>query len=128
MSIRAQPLISAISQVELRVGDLSSARRFYEHTLELEVRSEFGQTLVLDCGGLTILVQESRERPIGCPIYFRADDRIHEIADVLKARGVRFKSGPTRIVREFEGRSTWLGFFDDPWGNPFALVGDMPVE
>ncbi len=83
--------------------------------------------MMLRCGEITILVQASSVRQVGCPIYFNVDNRVHEVASRLKERGVRFKSGPTCIVEEFCGKSSWLAFFEDPWGNPLALVGDMPV-
>lgn len=92
------------------------------------MESAFGQIMMLRCGDLMILVQESVTRPVGCPIYFQADGRLHEVADRLKGNGVRFKSGPSCIVENFMGKSTWLAFFEDPWGNPLALMGDMPVE
>lgn len=123
----SSPLLSAISQLELRVGNLDEARRFYEDVLGVSVESCFGQTMMLRCGGITIMVQASSTRPVGCPIYFNVDNRVHEIANQLKERGVRFKSGPSCIVEDFCGKSSWLAFFEDPWGNPLALVGDMPV-
>ncbi|MBC2604620.1 VOC family protein [Pelagicoccus albus] len=121
------PLLNTIGQLEIRVGNLNEAQRFYEDVLGMEVESVFGQTMMLRCGEISILVQESNTRPLGCPIYFKVDDRVHEVADMLKANGVRFKSGPSCIVEEFMGKSSWLGFFEDPWGNPLALMGDMPV-
>jgi len=122
------PVLTSIGQLEIRVGNLEEARTFYEFTLGVEVESMFGQTMMLRCGELSILVQEAKEQPIGCPIYFRVDGRVHEVADQLKANGIRFKSGPSCIVEDFMGKSSWLAFFADPWGNPLALMGDMPVE
>ncbi|MDQ8203633.1 VOC family protein [Pelagicoccus sp. SDUM812003] len=127
MSQSTIPLLDTVGQLELRVGNLDEARAFYGDVLGIHVESCFGQTMMLQCGDITILVQESSARPIGCPIYFRVDDRVHEVADQLKANGIRFKSGPSCIVEEFMGKSTWLAFFEDPWGNPLALMGDMPV-
>lgn len=121
------PTLTAIGQLEIRVGNLEEARAFYGDALGVEVESMFGQTMMLKCGDLTIMVQESATRPIGCPIYFKVDDRVHEIADQLKANGIRFKSGPSCIVENFMGKSSWLAFFEDPWGNPLGLMGDMPV-
>lgn len=127
MSQRTLPLLDTVGQLELRVGNLDEARSFYGEVLGIQVESCFGQTMMLQCGDTTILVQESATRPIGCPIYFKVDDRVHEVADALKANGIRFKSGPSCIVEEFMGKSSWLAFFEDPWGNPLALMGDMPV-
>lgn len=122
------PLLTSISQLELRVGNIDEARTFYEDVLGVQVESAFGLTMILRCGELTIMVQESATRPIGCPIYFNVDSKVHEVSDALKSRGIRFKSGPSCIVESFEGKSSWLAFFEDPWGNPLALTGDMPVE
>ena len=122
------PVLTTIGQLEIRVGNLEEARTFYEFTLGVEVESTFGQTMMLRCGELSILVQEAKDRPIGCPIYFRVDGRVHEVADQLKSHGIRFKSGPSCIVENFMGKSSWLAFFADPWGNPLALMGDMPVD
>lgn len=124
----SSPILTEIGQLELRVGDLEVAKTFYGDTLGVPVESTFGQTMMLQCGGLTVLVQESATRPIGCPIYFRVDGRVHEVAGRLMENGVRFKSGPSCIVEDFLGKSSWLAFFEDPWGNPLALMGDMPVE
>ncbi len=127
MAQTTSPTLTAIGQLEIRVGNIDEARAFYGDVLGVEVESVFGQTMMLKCGELTILVQESATRPIGCPIYFQVDGRVHEIADQLKANGVRFKSGPSCIVENFMNKSSWLGFFEDPWGNPLGLMGDMPV-
>ncbi|EDY85215.1 glyoxalase family protein [Verrucomicrobiia bacterium DG1235] len=121
------PILDSIGQLEIRVGDLEEARAFYVDALGVEMDSSFGQTMMLRCGDLSIMVQESTTRPIGCPIYFRVDGRVHEVAEHLKANGIHFKSGPSCIVEEFMGKSSWLGFFEDPWGNPLGLMGDMPV-
>ncbi|MDQ8186939.1 VOC family protein [Pelagicoccus sp. SDUM812002] len=121
------PTLTTIGQLELRVGNIDEARVFYGDQLGVEVDSLFGQTMMLKCGELTIMVQESANRPIGCPIYFRVDGHVHEVADQLKANGIRFKSGPSCIVENFMGKSSWLAFFEDPWGNPLGLMGDMPV-
>lgn len=127
MAQTTTPLLNSIGQLELRVGNLDEARAFYGDVLGIEVESTFGQTMMLRCGEITIMVQESNSRPIGCPIYFRVDGKVHEVSNQLKANGVRFKSGPSCIVEEFLGKSSWLGFFEDPWGNPLGLMGDMPV-
>ncbi len=127
MNSETAPLISALSQVELRVGNIEEARVFYSDTLGIEVESVFGQTMILKLGELSVLVQEARNRPIGCPLYFQVDGRMHEVAEALKERGIRFKSGPSCIVENFMGKSSWLAFFEDPWGNPLALMGDMEV-
>lgn len=127
MSRSATQALKQISQLEIRVGNLDEARRFYEDGLGIEVESMFGQTMMMRCGEITIMVQEAHARPIGCPIYFNVDGRVHEVADMLRSRGIRFKSGPSCIVEDFCGKSSWLAFFEDPWGNPLALMGDMPV-
>ncbi len=121
------PTLTAIGQLEIRVGNIEEARAFYGDVLGVEVESVFGQTMMLKCGEVAILVQESAARPIGCPIYFQVDGRVHEVAAQMKAKGVRFKSGPSCIVENFMNKSSWLGFFEDPWGNPLGLMGDMPV-
>lgn len=128
MSQAVATLLDKVGQLEIRVGDLEKARAFYGDILGIEVESVFGQTMMLKCGELSVLVQESATRPVGCPIYFRVDDRVHVVTDHLKARGIRFKSGPSCIVEDFMGKSSWLGFFEDPWGNPLAIMGDMPVS
>lgn len=127
MTHATTPVLTEIGQLEVRVGDLGEAQSFYGDALGMEIESVFGQTMILKCGNQTILVQEAATRPIGCPIYFKVDDRVHEVAEFLKSNGVRFKSGPSCIVEDFMGKSSWLAFFEDPWGNPLALMGDMPV-
>ena len=51
-----------------------------------------------------------------------------EATAALETRGVVFKRAPRRIARDHEGYDVWLGFFEDPWGNPLALLANMPVE
>ena len=122
------PLLPKIAQVELHCTDLEEAKKFYCEALGLERVAEFGHNLFVRCGESNLLIQKVDSPRNGSVVYFSADDRIHEVTDTLKDRGVEFSEEPRCIARGFEGKDTWLGFFDDPWKNPLALLAEMPME
>jgi extradiol dioxygenase family protein len=122
------PLLPRIAQIELHCTDQEEARRFYCEVLGLEKVGEFAHNLFVKCGDSNLLIQKVDNPRKGSVVYFSADNRIHEVANSLKKRGVEFTEEPSCIARGFEGKDIWLGFFDDPWGNPLALLAEMPME
>jgi len=118
-----------IAQVELHCTDLSEAEAFYCGGLGLPKVAQFGDSLFIRCGETHLLIQASPNPKLpGSMIYFAADDAVHEAAANLKARGVVFTQEPRRIARAHQGFDVWLGFFADPWGNPLALLANMPID
>lgn len=90
---------------------------------------QFGDSLFVRCGEVNLIIQASPNPKLpGSMIYFSADGCVREATGALERQGVVFKQPPRRIARNHEGHDIWLGFFDDPWGNPLALIANMPVE
>lgn len=122
-----------IAQVELHCTDLDEARRFYCGTLGLEFVGIIGESLFIRCGETNLIVQRVPRPKPGSIVYFSADGRIEEATRSLKERGVAFTEEPRRIAAGFDDPvsgdaiDVWLGFFKDPWGNPLALLANMPA-
>jgi catechol 2,3-dioxygenase-like lactoylglutathione lyase family enzyme len=118
-----------IAQIELHCDDLAAAEAFYCGVLGLAKVGRFGDSLFVRCGEVNLIIQASPNPKLpGSLIYFGADGCVGEATAALQAQGVVFKQSPRRIARNHEGYDIWLGFFDDPWGNPLALLANMPVE
>jgi catechol 2,3-dioxygenase-like lactoylglutathione lyase family enzyme len=118
-----------IAQIEIHCDDLEAAQAFYCDALGLARIAQLGDSLFVRCGEVNLIIQASPAPKLpGSMIYFSADGCVHEAARALRERGVNFKQSPRRIARNHEGHDVWLGFFDDPWGNPLALLANMPVE
>jgi catechol 2,3-dioxygenase-like lactoylglutathione lyase family enzyme len=118
-----------IAQIELHCADLGEARAFYCGVLGLAAVGEFGDSLFVRCGEVNLILQASATPKVpGSMIYFSADGEVREATSALKAQGVAFTQEPRRIAHNHAGVDVWLGFFNDPWGNPLALLANMPVE
>jgi catechol 2,3-dioxygenase-like lactoylglutathione lyase family enzyme len=118
-----------IAQIELHCDNLAAAEAFYCGVLGLAKVGQFGDSLFVKCGEVNLIIQASSSPKVpGSMIYFSADGAVREATAALQAQGVAFRQAPRRIARNHEGQDIWLGFFDDPWGNPLALLANMPVE
>ena len=118
-----------IAQIELHCDDLATAQAFYCGVLGPAKIGQFGDSLFVRCGEVNLIIQASPNPKLpGSMIYFSADGCVREATAALQAQGVVFKQAPRRIARNHEGHDIWLGFFEDPWGNPLALLANMPVE
>ena len=118
-----------IAQIALRCDDLAAADAFYCGVLGLAKVAQFGDSLFVRCGEVNLIIQVSPSPMLpGSMIYFSADGCVREATAALQKQGVIFKQAPRRIARNHEGYDVWLGFFDDPRGNPLALLANMPVE
>ncbi len=122
----ATGLPSSIAQIELGCTDLEAAKAYYCGILELPLVGEIADSIFVRCGELNLIVQRSANPRRGRTVYFNGDGRVHEATAALKARGVQFSQEPRRIARLADSVDVWLGFFDDPWGNPFGLLANMP--
>ncbi len=122
-----------IAQVGVQCGDLGEAREFYCDRIGLDFVAEIGDSIFVRCGESNLILQTMDEPTPSNTIYFSADGEIHTAVEDLQRRGVVFKQPPACIA---EGLDTpdagvcdvWLGFFDDPWGNEFGLIANMPVN
>jgi catechol 2,3-dioxygenase-like lactoylglutathione lyase family enzyme len=120
-------LPSRIAQIEVGCTDLEAAKRYYGEVLGFPLVGEIADSIFVRCGDLNIVVQRSEAPRRGRTVYLSSDGRVREATAALKARGVVFTQEPRRIARLPEGVDVWLGFFDDPWGNPFGLLANMPA-
>ena len=116
-----------IAQIELHCTDLVQAERFYCSALGLRLVGHIGDSIFVQCGEVNLIVQQTPEPRRGSTIYFSADGRIGEATEAMKAQGIAFTQEPRCIARGHEGKDVWLGFFNDPWGNPLALLSMMPA-
>src|SRR6185312_9445083 len=103
-------------------------KAYYCEVLELPLVGETPDAIFMRCGDLNLCVQRSESPRRGRTVYFGADGRVHEATAALKAKGVQFSQEPRRIARIDGPTDVWLGFFEDPWGNPFGLLCNMPAE
>jgi hypothetical protein len=55
---------------------------------------------------------------------FRVPD-IHDAYEELRSRGVRFTGAPRMIHRHDSGIEEWMAFFDDPDGQPLAIMAQV---
>jgi predicted enzyme related to lactoylglutathione lyase len=118
-----------IAQIELHCTDLVEAKAFYCDALGLTLVGEIGDSIFVRCGEVNLIVQASPNPKLpGSMIYFGADGCVHEATSALKTQGVSFTQEPRRIAPGHQGHDVWLGFFKDPWGNPLALLANMPAE
>jgi catechol 2,3-dioxygenase-like lactoylglutathione lyase family enzyme len=115
-----------IAQIELGCTDLEAAKAYYCGVLDLPLVGETADAIFVRCAEVNVVVQRSDNPRRGRTVYFGADGRVHEATAAMKARGVQFTQEPRRIARDHQGYDVWLGFFDDPWSNPFALLCNMP--
>jgi catechol 2,3-dioxygenase-like lactoylglutathione lyase family enzyme len=121
-------LPTRIAQIELGCTDLEAAKRFYCGQLGLPLVGEIADSIFVRCGEVNLIVQRSANPRRGRTVYLSGDGRVRESTAALKAAGVVFTQEPRRIARQHQGVDVWLGFFEDPWGNPFGLLANVPPE
>jgi catechol 2,3-dioxygenase-like lactoylglutathione lyase family enzyme len=117
-----------VAQIELGCTDLEAAKRYYCDVLGFPLVGEIGDSIFVRCGDLNLAVQRSENPRGGRTVHFSGDGQVHEMTAALQARGVVFTQAPRRIARNHQGVDVWLGFFEDPSGNPFGLLANMPVD
>ena len=128
MSAAASTLVSgAIGQIANTVRDIPRAVAFYRDTLGLrQLPIPAPPNLAFfDCGGIRLMLSlpEGKVDHAGSVLYFRVDD-IHAAHDALAARGVAFAGRPHLIAR-LPDHELWMTFFNDPDGNPLALMSEV---
>ena len=107
--------------------DLAAAKSYYCDVLGFPLVGEIADSIFVRCGDLNLIIQRSDNPRRGRTVYFDGDGRVHEATAALKALGTTFTEEPRRIATMPDGTQVWLGFFDDPWGNPFGLLCNMPA-
>ena len=104
-----------------------AARRFYEHTLGLEVLSEDDYAVVCDAHGTTLRIQKVGElRPQSFTVLGWEVPHLLAIVDELGKRGVRFERFQGM---EQDERGIWtapsgarVAWLKDPDGNVLSLT------
>ena len=112
-------------RINVEVGDLESASRFYTELLGLEARPQMGARFYLQAGAMTLqVVQVERPHPAAKALYFEVSDihALHARASslhCLSKEQVHGMPGGQPIVRPWGELSFYA---DDPWGNPLCFV------
>lgn len=121
--------LNQIGQISLTVNDVDAAETFYENTLGLRKLYRHGDLLFFDCAGLRLMLSKSEtdeSNALGSTLYFRTDDII-ATHDDLQAKGVQFTDVP-HLVAPMDDHDLWMVFFQDPSGNPLALMYKAPKD
>ena len=111
----------------IAVKDLDRARRFYEDTLGLKTRDEWGEGVTLESGGTAINLYKSEFAGTNkaTALNFDVDDIDREVGE-LKDKGVMFEHYDLPGLEQkgdcyvAEGMKT--AWFKDPDGNILSLI------
>jgi catechol 2,3-dioxygenase-like lactoylglutathione lyase family enzyme len=114
--------LGPIGQIARHVSDVARAEQWYGTVLGLPHLYTFGDLAFFDCGGVRLFLSaaEGEAAEQSC-LYFRVPD-INQAYDTLAARGIEFRGAPHMIFRHDSGVEEWMAFFDDPDGNPLAIM------
>jgi catechol 2,3-dioxygenase-like lactoylglutathione lyase family enzyme len=111
----------------LAVRDLDRARRFYEETLGLETREDFGEGVMMKTGDTLISVYKSDFAGTNkaTALTFDVDDIEAEVRE-LKDKGVFFERydlpGLQRQGDLYVAEGMKTAWFKDPGGNILSLI------
>ena len=115
-------------RLDLQVGDLDVAERFYSELLGTRGRRQAGSRIYFDCGAVTLQIVDVSEagepHPVPKALYFTVTDldavfvRARELA-CLSPDDVHGEPGGTIRVRPWGERSFYV---EDPWRNPLCFV------
>ena len=113
--------LGPIGQLAIPVADVDVAKRFYGDILGLPHLYTYGKLAFYDAGGVRLMLNAAGGHQAASVIYLRVDD-IDDAVDALAARGIEFAGAPHMIFRHPDGVEEWMAFFDDPFGNPLAIM------
>jgi methylmalonyl-CoA/ethylmalonyl-CoA epimerase len=117
--------LSRIHQISMRTHDVDRAVRFYRDTLGLAFLFAAPPRLAFfDCNGVRLMLSTPEpgfDHP-GSVLYFAVED-IRAMHDMLKSRGVAFRTEPHKIAT-LADREVWLADFEDTEGNTLALMAE----
>lgn len=120
--------IGRIAQVAVVTRDLARAVAFYRDTLELPFLFEAPGLAFLRCGDVRLMLTAAATPEYDHPgslLYLAVPDVVTAHA-ALARRGVAFK-GPPRVIHRDARHELRMAFFDDPDGNPLAIMAEVPV-
>jgi len=120
---------ASIAQVMIPVVAFDRAVLFYRDVLGLPfLFAAPPQMAFFQCGSVRLLVgvmPAGNGGGRGSGVYFRVDD-IDGVHATLRDSGVKFAAGP-HVVHRTSQSVLCLAEFNDPDGNPLALMSEVPV-
>jgi catechol 2,3-dioxygenase-like lactoylglutathione lyase family enzyme len=120
-----------VSNVILRVADLARSIEFYRDRLGMPVRFSNDEFAGIDGGGVTVLLEHSRQPSAPNAGLSALTEVVLEVPDVteayktLKGRGVPFRIEP-RLVTSNGSQDLLAADFRDPDGHALSLTGWVP--
>jgi methylmalonyl-CoA/ethylmalonyl-CoA epimerase len=120
--------LSRIHQISMRAHDIERAVRFYRDALRIPFLFTAPPRLAFfNCDGVRLMLSTPEpgfDHP-GSVLYF-AVDNIRQTHEVLRSRGVAFRTAPHRIAT-LSDREVWLADFEDSEGNTLALMSEPRI-
>jgi predicted enzyme related to lactoylglutathione lyase len=120
--------LSRIHQISMRVHDVDRAVRFYRDVLRLPLLFTAPPRLAFfNCDGVRLMLSTPDpgfDHP-GSVVYFAVDD-IRHMHEMLRSRGVAFRTEPHKIAT-LPDREVWLADFEDTEGNTLALMSEPRI-
>jgi DNA-binding CsgD family transcriptional regulator/catechol 2,3-dioxygenase-like lactoylglutathione lyase family enzyme len=113
--------LGPIAQIARSVRDIKQSQDWYGSVLGLPHLYTFGNLAFFDCGGIRLMLEESKGSSAESILYLRVAD-ITAVHEILKARGVEFINAPHMIHRHADGTEEWLAMFKDPEGRPLGIM------
>jgi DNA-binding CsgD family transcriptional regulator/catechol 2,3-dioxygenase-like lactoylglutathione lyase family enzyme len=113
--------LAAIAQIARSVRDIKQSQDWYGSVLGLPHLYTFGNLAFFDCGGIRLMLEESKGSSAESILYLRVAD-IAAVHEILKSRGVEFINAPHMIHRHADGTEEWLAMFKDPEGRPLGIM------
>jgi methylmalonyl-CoA/ethylmalonyl-CoA epimerase len=120
---------ATVAQVMIPVDDFERGTAFYRDVLGVPfLFAAPPQMAFFRSGTVRLLVgvaPAGQKAQRGSAIYFQVAD-IHAVHSTLVANGVAFAAAP-HLVHRSPAAELWLAEFNDPDGNPLALMSEVPV-
>jgi catechol 2,3-dioxygenase-like lactoylglutathione lyase family enzyme len=122
----AELKLGPIGQISRQVSDIPKAVEWYLNVLGLRHLYTYGDLAFFDCGGTRLfLTSRKDEGSAGQSILYFSTLNIAAAYEQLVARGVIFRGAPHMIHRHDSGVEEWMAFFEDPDGQPLALMSQV---
>lgn len=119
--------ITGLRQIALTVSDVGRATGFYRDSVGLAFLFAAGPKLAfLDIGGVRLMLAEPEgdfKPGKGSMLYFKVAD-IQRAHAAMVERGVAFGGAP-HLIAKMPDHELWLAEFEDPDGNPLALMCEV---
>jgi catechol-2,3-dioxygenase len=112
-------------RLNIEVGDLTAAQRFYETLLNTKGRSQAGQRFYFNAGPVAFqVVSSSHPHPAAKALYFTTAN-----LEAVHARAASLNCLSTELVHGLKGGDISVKpwgersfYVEDPWGNPLCFV------